>query len=116
MIAGPASLAKRRRSGADPAHGGSAGRARGRRNAEHHATIAAWKQHTGEEGLENDADETNPMVFTREILPGLQGVPLREMSEATGLTQGYCSFVRRGLKVPHKRHWNALKRLGMTNS
>ena len=50
-------------------------------------------------------------LFTREILPRLQCVRLGEMAEATGLTQGYCSFVRRGLKVPHRRHWDVLLRL-----
>ena len=34
------------------------------------------------------------------------------MAEATGLSAGYCSFVRRGQKVPHRRHWWALAALG----
>lgn len=39
----------------------------------------------------------------------LHDVPLRAMVNATGLRQGYCSFVRRGLYVPHRRHWAALE-------
>src|SRR5680860_721041 len=35
-FAGPAALARRRAAGTDPAHGGNAGKARGRRNANHH--------------------------------------------------------------------------------
>jgi hypothetical protein len=30
------------------------------------------------------------------------------MAEATKLPEGYCSFVRRRLNVPHRRHWYAL--------
>ncbi len=56
------------------------------------------------------ADE--PDAFTRDVLPGLQSVPLRVMAEATGLSEGYCSFVRRGQKVPHRRHWLSLAALG----
>ncbi len=49
--------------------------------------------------------EADPEVFRREILPGLQAVSLGTMARATGLSEGYCSFVRRGIKVPYQRHW-----------
>ncbi len=45
----------------------------------------------------------------RAIACGARSV--RVMAEATGLSQGYCWFVRRGQKVPHRRHWAALARL-----
>lgn len=102
-LSGPAALAKQRAAGADPAHGGRAGKARGRRNATHYHANAAWD--------DDNADEQDCEYFSREILPKLQAVSLRVMSEATGLTQGYCSFVRRGLKVPHRRHWRSLAEL-----
>jgi len=35
----------------------------------------------------------------------------RATAAQTGLSEGYCSFVRRGRKVPHRRHWAALGRL-----
>lgn len=101
---GPAVLAARRASGRDPAHGGDAGLSRGRRNAEHIAAIAAWEQ-------SGSNTETDPDVYARNVLPGLRHLPLRVMAEATGLSEGYCSFVRRGQKVPHRRHWDALARL-----
>ena len=50
--------------------------------------------------------------FARDVLPRLRAVPLRHMAEATGLSEGYCSFVRRGQKVPHRRHWAALTQVG----
>jgi len=41
-----------------------------------------------------------PEVFTREILPRLQGVSVRAMAKATRLTRGYYSMIRRGVYVP----------------
>lgn len=102
-LAGPAILAERRAVGADPAHGGEAGKSRGRRNATHHHANSAWN-HDTTYGQDSE-------YFSREILPMLQTVSLRVMADATNLTPGYCSFVRRGLKVPHRRHWSALERL-----
>ncbi|MDP9369369.1 MAG: hypothetical protein M3Q03_14030 [Chloroflexota bacterium] len=58
-----------------------------------------------------DADQGDAEVFRREVLPKLQGVPLGVMAKATGLSEGYCSFIRRGEKVPHRRHWASLARL-----
>lgn len=99
-LAGPATLAERRAHGTDPAHGGEAGKARGRRNATHYAAVAEWERAA--------IEQPEPETFARDILPMLQGISLRKMAEATGLTEGYCSFVRRGLKVPHRRHWQTL--------
>jgi hypothetical protein len=50
-------------------------------------------------------------VFVRDILPGLQPVPVRKMAEVTGLSRAYCGMVRRGLYVPHPRWWSALENL-----
>lgn len=103
-LAGPATLAERRAAGTDPAHGRDAGKSRGRRNAEHQAAVSEWER----EAIEKPEPET----FTREILPLLHDVPLSKMAKDTGLTEGYCSFVRRGLKVPHRRHWESLAKIG----
>jgi hypothetical protein len=54
------------------------------------------------EGAPDDRD------FKRDILPGLQGVTLRRIMEATGLSKRCASQIRRGLAVPHKRHWDKL--------
>jgi hypothetical protein len=50
---------------------------------------------------------TDPDWFRREILPALQNVPY-SLVRATGLTHGYLSQIRRGLKTPHPRHWARL--------
>ncbi len=68
--------------------------------------ISEWKR--------DNTDVQELQLFTRDILPKLQAVSLRDMSRATGLTEGYCSFVRRGLKVPHRRHWQPLAALAAT--
>ena len=51
----------------------------------------------------------DPEEFHREILPALEDVPLQRLMEATGLSKTVCSYVRRGLKVPHPRHWDGLR-------
>lgn len=54
------------------------------------------------EGVPDDRD------FKRDILPGLRGVTLRRIMEATGLSKRFASQIRRGLAIPHKRHWGKL--------
>jgi CRISPR-associated protein Cas1 len=49
--------------------------------------------------------------FQRDILPYLQGVTLRRIMEATGLSKRFASQIRNGLAVPHRRHWDALRAL-----
>ena len=76
--------------------------------AERRRAVLAWDAANG--------GEVDPEVFRREILPGLGSVSLDAMAEATGLTKGYCSFVRRGLKTPHRRHWTILHRLATSRT
>jgi CRISPR-associated endonuclease Cas1 len=104
---GLATLAELRASGSDPAHGGDAGRRRGKRNATHAAAALTWDR-DGDDRATMDAE-----TFTSDVLPGLRDVPLRVMASVTGLSESYCSFVRRGLKVPHRRHWGPLALLGI---
>ncbi len=108
--AGPSALTRLRAEGIDPAHGGVAGRKRGERNGAHAAAMARWERER-EGGEPTDLD-----TFVRDILPRLRGVSLRVIAEATGLSEGYCSFVRRGQKVPHRRHWPVLMQLGTERS
>lgn len=58
---------------------------------------AAWE---AEHGTDMDLE-----VFRQEILPQLQEVSLGVLATATGLSEQYCSLIRRGLYVPHRRHW-----------
>jgi hypothetical protein len=62
------------------------------------------------------ADEPDGRDFKRDILPGLQGVTLRRITEATGLSKRFASQIRRGLAVPHHRHWDGLLALASKSS
>jgi hypothetical protein len=84
----------------DPAHGGHAAQIRGAKNAAHQRANYAWS------GERRDAD-----TFTREILAGLQHRMVPDLAAATGLSEVYCSLIRLGKRVPHPRHWAALRRL-----
>ncbi len=96
-------LARRRAAGSDPAHGGYAGYKRGRKNTEHSRAAVEW-----ERKREGRLDERE---FRRDIFPRLQGVPLQEIARITGFSVAYASFVRRGLRVPHPRFWDALRQV-----
>jgi hypothetical protein len=92
-----------RTDGVDPAHGGAAREKRGNKVSLENMKSRQWNQH--------HAERAAPEIFTDQILPGLQKVTLKVMSEATGLSVDYCSKIRRGLKVPHPRHWASLRDL-----
>jgi CRISPR-associated endonuclease Cas1 len=96
-------LVQLRKEGRDPAHSEDADRKRAERMMAQQTAAKAWEQ------AEGAVDES--LDFARDVLPRLQTVPLGRMVEATGLSAGYCSFVRRGLKIPHRRHWERLAHL-----
>jgi hypothetical protein len=49
--------------------------------------------------------------FLREVMPRLDDVPLNAIARATGLSLATCSRYRAGARVPHQRHWEALRAL-----
>jgi hypothetical protein len=104
--AGQAHNQAERATGTDPSHGGVAGARRGDSRRTRAAEQAAW------EAANPDVD-ADPTLFEREILPLIQHVSLSRLARATGLTGGYLAQVRRGGKVPHPRHWPALRRVGV---
>ncbi|MDR7555719.1 MAG: CRISPR-associated endonuclease Cas1 [Armatimonadota bacterium] len=101
VAAGLREFARRRRTGVDPSHGGQAARRRAEALRRRRREARAW-------------DETHPRpdpeVFRREILPLLRSVPLERIVRAAGISLRYASLIRRGLYVPHPRHWEALRR------
>jgi CRISPR-associated endonuclease Cas1 len=103
QVAGPAALARLMAEGRDPTHGGAAARKRAKSLARRREEAAKW---------ERTNHRPDPEEFRRRILPGLQAVPIEEMARATGLSVRYCSMIRRGLYMPHPRHWEVLKLLG----
>ena len=83
---------------------GAAAKKRGVKVSRSKQEQAAWEAVHGA--------EADPVVFQRDILPHLRDVPLTVMAEAAGLSEQYCSFIRRGIKSPHLRHWSALQNIG----
>jgi transcriptional regulator with XRE-family HTH domain len=77
---------------------------RGRRGA----AIAARKRALTEWEQANPGTVYDPEWFAREVLPGLAGVKLSEIVEATGMSKAYASDVRRGKWTPHVSTWPAL--------
>jgi CRISPR-associated endonuclease Cas1 len=91
-------LAQLRAEQRDPAHGGRAAEIRGAKNAAHQRAVHAW---TGE--------SPDPATFKTEILPALRQCSIPDLMEVTGLSEHYCSLIRLGKRVPHARHWAALR-------
>jgi CRISPR-associated endonuclease Cas1 len=87
----------------DPGHGGRAAELRGSKNAAHQRAVKAWA-----------GERPDPAVFTAEILPGLREIPLPALAATTDLSEHYCSLIRLGKRVPHPRHWEALRRMAAT--
>jgi hypothetical protein len=52
---------------------------------------------------------SDPAFFRREILPQIQGLSIKTLMSATGLSKGACSRIRSGGVVPHARHWSMLR-------
>ncbi len=88
--------------GQDPAHGGSAAEKRRETNIAHQQKASVWDRAN---------ERPDPDIFTREILPALREVSAGEIARTTGLSAGYCSMIKRGLRIPHPRHWKVLASL-----
>ncbi len=101
--AGPAALAKMRAMGLNPTATPDARAKLSGSMSRRRVDVVAWDREHGE--------RPDPEVFRREILPGLQGVPLARIVLRTGLSLRYASLIRRGEKVPHPMHWEALRRI-----
>lgn len=101
---GRAKLQRLRTMGQDPAHGGAAARARATKVRRANRARAFWGQ--------TDDGTVDPVAFRRDVLPQLSGVSLRRIARAAGVSEGYASFIRRGLRVPHPRLWDSLAALG----
>ena len=51
----------------------------------------------------------DPAVFVDQIAPSLRDLATVDLVRATGLSDHYCSLIRLGKRVPHPRHWEALR-------
>jgi hypothetical protein len=96
-------LAAQAAAGDDPRGHAAQNRLRGEAISEGHRCNRSWaREYPGRR------DEA---WFKREIAPKLDAFTLAEISEATGLSLAACSRVRVGAKVPHPRHWEAMRAL-----
>jgi CRISPR-associated endonuclease Cas1 len=102
--AGRARKTERAAIGDDPSHGGRAGERRAASQRRRHDELKQWAARPDDPALQ-------PEWFRSEVLPRLHEVSLTALARATGLSPGYVSQVRRGVKVPHRRHWRALHRV-----
>lgn len=103
MPAGPATLARMRAEGKDPLQRPST-----------KAKLREARLRRIEEARQSVQSPVSPPQleeYRREVLPGLRGIPVRKLAAATGLSRPYCSEIRRGMKIPHPRHWESLRAL-----
>ena len=96
-------LAAQTAAGNDPRRSAAVNQERGQAIGEGHRRNRRWaREHPGQR------DEA---WFKREIAPRLDAFTLKEIAAATGLSLAACSRIRAGAKVPHPRHWEAMRRL-----
>src|SRR5580692_813672 len=101
VVAARKALALQTAAGNDPRRDPEVNRKRAAAISEGHRRNREWRREHGEE-------KRDEVWFRREIVPRLDGFPLKEIAEATGLSLAACSRIRSGLRVPHPRHWAAL--------
>jgi len=101
LQAGRRVLGRLRAEGRDPAHDAAAAGKRGAKVARANRERARWRQ----------AAQVSLQVFRHEILPRLREVPLSRIAKATGVSRSFASFIRRGLRTPHPRHFEVLRTL-----
>ena len=76
-----------------------------------HRDLAAQRITTANIAWDRRHGPADADAYRRDILPTLATIPLRRLQEATQLSKTTCGQIRRGLKVPHPRHWGALQEL-----
>jgi CRISPR-associated endonuclease Cas1 len=97
------------RTGENPAHTSVAEERRREVNTRQRKEQAAWdREHAGE--------EFDPEWYRMQILPRLADVSLTTIARATGMSDSSASKVRAGRRMPHRRHWEALKTLGQSSA
>jgi hypothetical protein len=91
------------REGRDPAHGGKATEKRSTTQRENRLKNVAW-----------EANPTHSMSvdeYRSLILPELGSLSSRFLAKTMGVSIGYAADVRKGIWIPHPRHWKALMHL-----
>ena len=73
-----------------------------RQSANKHAE-AAWRA--------AHPEGANRTAYRREILPKLKAVPTVQIQRSLGIARPQCAAIRAGRRIPHPRHWEALRAL-----
>lgn len=81
---------------------------RAERAREVHAERRAWEER---EGATASADD-DAATFAATILPGLMAHTTSQIARAVGLSTAYIGGIKAGKYIPHRRHWDALRRAG----
>ena len=97
--AGPATLKQRRSKNDDPAHGGEAGKKRGRSNRARSIERKTWDAAHSPEYAEKERAR-----FKDEILPAIAECSLTQIVKTTGFCLSYASLIRSGKATPHPVH------------
>lgn len=92
--------AELQRKGEDPAASPAAKAKVGAANRRRRTEEVAWDR--------EHPNHVDPADFQRDVLPRIQGVPLRQLAARTGLSVTYCGEIRRGMHTPHRRWWRLL--------
>jgi hypothetical protein len=82
-------------------------KAEARRAATHMKHVEAQRR-WNPSALPNWLDEE---FYRREVLPRLSNLTAKKIREAMDVSHPYATFVKRGLKIPHPRHWLPLAEL-----
>jgi len=82
--------------------------ARAEKCRENRRVLREWKAEQEAAGGILSSDYS-PDMFTTTILPGLKRVMPAKIMLATGLSKCYVTLIKRGTRVPHPRHWAALR-------
>jgi hypothetical protein len=77
-------------------------------NAEHMLAQQRWE-------LEHEGEAFDREWYLAELLPGLSAVTLTTIARATGMSTSAASKIRSGKRVPHPKHWEALRVLARGN-
>jgi len=104
--AGPAKIAAMRAAGRDPTNSKEARLRRSSTAMKQRKAGVAWR----DDGSLEEVD------FVRDILPGLQRLPVKALAETMGCSISHGSKVRNGHLIPHRRHWKRLATIGRTYS
>ena len=96
-------LASQNAVGKDPRRSAAVNRVRGEAVSERYRRNRNWAR--------EHPDQRDEAWFKRDVAPKLDAFSLSEIAAAMGLSLAACSRIRAGARVPHPRHWEALRNL-----